>query len=131
MKKSTIAILFILIAPLIAYFFLSKNSANTAVEAQVNNPQMIKFASRMCYDCQRLEGVLKEVFPSYNDKITLTEISVQNNSSAVQNMIKKYQIKLVPTSIFIDKNGEVKAKIEGYIDNDTLKKHLEEISNNG
>ena len=85
----------------------------------------------MCYDCQRLEGVLKEVFPSYNDKITLTEISVQNNSSAVQNMIKKYQIKLVPTSIFIDKNGEVKAKIEGYIDNDTLKKHLEEISNNG
>jgi len=86
MKKSTFVILFILIVPMVAYFLLSKNDANTAVEAQVNNPQMIKFASRMCYDCQRLESVLKEVFPSYNDKITLTEISVQNNSSAVQNM---------------------------------------------
>ena len=131
MKKSTVVILLILFVPLIAYYFLSKNENISVVEAQVNGPQMIIFASRMCYDCQRLESVVKEVYPMYQDKVKLTEISVQDNSSAIQSMIKKYQIKLVPTSIFIDEKGDIKAKVEGYIDNNALKNHLEEISDNG
>ena len=98
MKKSTVVILLILFVPLIAYYFLSKNENLSVVEAQVNGPQMIKFASRMCYDCQRLESVVKEVYPMFQDKVKLTEISVQDNSSAIQSMIKKYQIKLVPTN---------------------------------
>ena len=131
MKKNALIILLILIVPMVVYFALSKNSGTSVVEAQVNQPQMIKFASRMCYDCQRLEKVLHEVYPEFRDKVTLTEITVQDNSSSVQNMIKKYNVKLVPTSIFIDKEGDIKARVEGYMDKEALKKHLEEISSNG
>ena len=131
MKKNALIILLILIVPLVVYFALSRSTGTAVVEAQVNQPQMIKFASRMCYDCQRLEKVLQEVYPEFRDKVTLTEISVQDNSSAVQNMIKKYSVKLVPTSVFLDKNGDVKARVEGFMDEKTLKEHLEEIAQNG
>ncbi len=131
MKRNALIILLILIVPLVVYFALSRSSGTAVVEAQVNQPQMIKFASRMCYDCQRLEKVLQAVYPEFRDKVILTEITVQDNSSSVQNMIKKYNVKLVPTSIFIDKNGDIKARVEGYMDENTLKNHLEEISSNG
>lgn len=131
MKKNALIILLILIVPLVVYFALSRSTGTAVVEAQVNQPQMIKFSSRMCYDCQRLEKVLQAVYPEFRDKVTLTEISVQDNSSAVQNMIKKYSVKLVPTSVFLDKNGDVKARVEGFMDEKTLKEHLEEIAQNG
>ncbi len=131
MKKNALIVLLILIVPMVVYFALSRSTGTPVVEAQVNQPQMIKFASRMCYDCQRLEKVLQAVYPEYRDKVTLTEITVQDNSSSVQNMIKKYSVKLVPTSIFIDKNGNVKARVEGYIDETTLRNYLNEISANG
>ncbi len=131
MKRNALIVLLILIVPMVVYFALSRNSGTAVVEAQVNQPQMIKFASRMCYDCQRLEKVIQEVYPEYRDKVTLTEIMVQDNSSSVQNMIRKYNVKLVPTSIFIDKNGDIKARIEGYMDETALKNHLNEILTNG
>ncbi len=131
MKRNALIILLILIVPLVVYFALSRSSGTALVEAQVNQPQMIKFASRMCYDCQRLEKVLQAVYPEFRDKVILTEITVQDNSSSVQNMIKKYNVKLVPTSIFINKNGDIKARVEGYMDENTLRNHLEEISSNG
>ncbi len=131
MKKNSIIVLLILLVPMIAYFVLSHNTKNSVVEAQLNQPQMIKFASKMCYDCQRLEKVMEKVYPDYLNKVTLTEISVQNNASSVQDMIKKYKVKLVPTSIFIDKNGNVKARVEGYMDENTLRNYLNEIANNG
>ena len=131
MKKNALIVLLILIVPMVVYFALSRSTGTAVVEAQVNQPQMIKFASRMCYDCQRLEKVLQAVYPEYRDKVTLTEITVQDNSSSVQNMIKKYSVKLVPTSIFIDKNGNVKARVEGYIDETTLRNYLNEILANG
>lgn len=131
MKRNALIILLILIVPLVVYFALSRSSGTAVVEAQVNQPQMIKFVSRMCYDCQRLEKVLQAVYPEFRDKVILTEITVQDNSSSVQNMIKKYNVKLVPTSIFINKNGDIKARVEGYMDENTLRNHLEEISSNG
>ena len=131
MNKNTLIILAIIIIPMIAYFALSKSKVENTAEAKINTPQMIKFASSMCYDCQRLQDVLKDVYPNFANKVVLTEISVQNNSSAVQNMIKKYRVKLVPTSVFIDKDGKVVNQVEGYIDKDTLEKYLSEISNNG
>ena len=131
MNKNTLIILAIIIIPMIAYFALSKSKVENTAEAKINTPQMIKFASSMCYDCQRLQDVLKDVYPNFANKVVLTEISVQNNSSAVQNMIKKYRVKLVPTSVFIDKDGKVVNQVEGYIDKDTLEKYLSEISDNG
>lgn len=131
MNKNLIIILAILFVPLIAYFALSKNNSASIVEAKIQQPQMLKFTSRMCYDCQRLEDVVKNVYPQYSDKVVLTEISVQDNSSKIQNLIKKYQIKLVPTSIFLDKDGEMVNRVEGFIDKDNLEKYLSEISNNG
>lgn len=131
MSKNTFIILMILVVPLVVYFALTKDSANTSVEAQVKMPQMIKFTSRMCYDCQKLEEVVKEVYPHFKDRVRLTEVSVQDNSSATQTMIKKYHVKLVPTSIFLDKNGEIKKEVEGTIDKATLEQYLSEISNNG
>ena len=131
MNKNLLVILSILFIPLVAYFILSKNVEDSSAVAKAQMPQLIKFTSSMCYDCQRLEGVVKEVFPNYTDRVALTEINVQNNASSVQTIIKKYKVKLVPTSIFVDNEGNIKNKVEGFINKTDLENYLNEIANNG
>lgn len=125
-----------LLLPLIAFGILSNSNSisaktNTQV-AQTENialgkPQVLKFTSTMCLDCQTMNKLFKEVFPKYNDKIVLTEISVQDGSSFTNEQIKKYNITLVPTMIFLDSNNKQIRRVEGAIEKEVLENYLKEL----
>lgn len=136
MKKSIIIVAIVLLLPLIAFGILSNSNSisaktNTQV-AQTENialgkPQVLKFTSTMCLDCQTMNKLFKEVFPKYNDKIVLTEISVQDGSSFTNEQIKKYNITLVPTMIFLDSNNKQIRRVEGAIEKEVLENYLKEL----
>ncbi len=136
MKKNIIIVAIVLLLPLIAFGILSNSNSisaktNTQV-AQTENialgkPQVLKFTSTMCLDCQTMNKLFKEVFPKYNDKIVLTEISVQDGSSFTNEQIKKYNITLVPTMIFLDSNNKQIRRVEGAIEKEVLENYLKEL----
>ena len=72
---------------------------------------------------------LKKIYPKYSDKILLTEIQVENNDDYTNEQIKKYGISLVPTTIFIDKDGNKVDKIEGDIEAQELEEMMKELIN--
>lgn len=128
--KNIITILLILIVPISAYLFMSKNSETiSAIAKDKNNPSIIIFTSSMCMDCQKMKGVIKEVEPTYNDRINFISINALDKSRKVQDYIKKYGIVLVPTMIFVDENENQTNKIEGFIPKDKLIIEIEDAIN--
>lgn len=134
MKKNIIIIALVFIVPLMAFWILSNSNTTTAktnmeVPTAENviatgKPQVLKFTSTMCLDCQTMNKLFKEVFPKYSNDIVLTEISVQDGTAFTTEQIKKYNITLVPTMIFLDSNNKVIRKVEGAIDKDVLEGYL-------
>ena len=129
MKKNLITILLILFVPLVAYMALTKSTQSTAkpTNDMANKPQVIKFTSSMCLDCQTMNKVFKEIFPKYEDSIVLTEIQVQDGNSFTHSKIKEYDVSLVPTIILIDSNGKTTKRIEGAIAKELMDKYLKEL----
>ncbi len=129
MKKNLFIILLIVFVPLITYMTMTKSTqtrARTIPEA-IGKPQVIKFTSTMCLDCQTMNKVFKEIFPKYEDKIILTEIQVQDGNSFTHSKIKEYDVSLVPTIILLDSNGKNVKRIEGAIDKSLMDKYLMEL----
>jgi thiol:disulfide interchange protein len=127
MKKNTIIILLIFAIPLITYFMLTLSNSTTAKTAQEGKPQVIKFTSQMCMDCQTMNNVFKEIFPKHKDNIVLTEIQVQDDNPYNKSMIKKHNVTLVPTIILIDSQGKVVKRIEGAVPASDMDKCLEDL----
>ncbi len=130
MRKNIITVLLILIIPMFAYWLLNTNDASTSstVAEASNKPQIIKFTSEMCMDCQTMNQIMKEIYPAYKDKITLIEIPVQDKTSFNQEQIKKYKVTLVPTIILIDSNGKQVKRIEGAIEKDVMDSYLQGLN---
>lgn len=124
MKKNAIIISLIFIIPLLAYMLLTVSNSSTAKTTEAGKPQIIKFTSAMCLDCQTMNKVFKEIFPKYQDKITLTEIQVQDRNSFNEEQIKKYNVTLVPTIILLNSKGQQVKRIEGAIPKQEMDNYL-------
>ena len=129
MKKNLLIILVIILVPLIAYMSMTKSTQTTArtMPEAVGKPEVLKFTSTMCLDCQTMNKVFKEIFPKYEDKIILTEIQVQDGNSFTHSKIKEYDVSLVPTIILLDSSGKTVKRIEGAIEKDLMDKYLMEL----
>ncbi len=125
MKKNLIVILLILLVPIAAYMTLAKSTAKTSDISSTNKPQVLKFTSSMCLDCQKMNGIFKEIFPKYEGKIILVEIPVQDSSSFSNSQIEKYNVTLVPTIILLNSDGNLVKRIEGAIEKEEMDKYLE------
>lgn len=127
MKKNLITVLLVFLLPLIAYFMLNTSSKNdfASVDAKTTRPQVIKFTSTMCLDCQTMNKIMKEIFPQYRDRIDLVEVNVQDNQRSTQDWIKKHDVTLVPTIILIDSNGNQVKRIEGAIEKELMDEYLQ------
>lgn len=129
--KNLFIILLILILPIVAYVVLdsgrNKNIISTA-EA-VNKPVVMIFTSAMCSDCQKMKKVIAVVEPNYSGKIEFIKVNAASSEKQVQDLIKKYNVYLVPTMIFIDKNGKQTKKQEGSMTEPMFENELKVLIN--
>ena len=104
MNRNIITILLIFLVPLVAYWTLAKDkSVATLPTIAFTGSEIIKFSSPMCYECQELEKVIKEVYPEFANKISITNIDVTSKNKDIKKIVKDYDVKLVPTCIFKNK----------------------------
>lgn len=81
----------------------------------------------MCYECQELEKIFDEVYPGYANKISLRKIDVTQKDNETKELIREYQVKLVPTTVFKDSDGHVIRRTEGAIQPRILENYFKEI----
>jgi thiol:disulfide interchange protein len=113
-KKTWIVVLAILIIPVLVYWGMSsKQNASVVAEARTEKPQIYKFSSSMCLECKEVEKIFKEIMPKYQDQIDYTEIMVDSRSDMKNALIKKYNVKLVPTVVMLNTDGSVSSRTVG------------------
>ena len=129
MNRNIIIIMAIFIVPLAVYFGLTRDKLTTLPSIASQGAEIIKFSSPMCYECQELDKIFDEVFPKYSKDISLKKIDVTQKNNETREMIKKYEVKLVPTTVFKDETGNVTRRIEGSMQSQILENYLKEITN--
>ena len=129
MRKNILLVLLIFLAPLAVYYGLTKKELASQPAIAAYGHEIIKFSSPMCFECQELEKVMDEVFPKYNNKVSLRKIDVTKNDENVQALIKEYDVKLVPTTVFKTRDGKVTRRIEGIIQPKILENYVVELIN--
>ena len=129
MNRNLFTILIIFLVPLVAYFGLVKYKSESMISYATEGSEVIKFSSPMCYECQELEKVFEEVFPKFNRTITLRKIDVTQKDKETRDLIKEYNVKLVPTTVFRDSKGNDVRRIEGNMQPKILENYLKEINN--
>lgn len=123
-----IALIFII--PILGYMILTKGNADSAdKQFEAGKPQIVKFTSAMCLDCKKLKKELDDVYPNYSDQIVLIEVGVQDENEFTRKQIEKYNVTLVPTLVFIDKDGKVVQRTEGFLTQNEIEKYMKELIN--
>ena len=123
MNKNIIWILLIFIVPVAAYYALTREITTPSAVA-VTGDEIIKFASPMCYECGELEKVMEEVFPKYENKITLTKINVSKTDKNTKTLIREYNVTLVPTTVFKNQDGRITRRVEGNMKPEVLESYM-------
>ena len=73
--------------------------------------------------------IFKEVYPGYANKVSLRKIDVTQNDKEVKRLIKEYDVKLVPTCIFKNADGQTLRKTEGNLQPAILENYIKEQLN--
>ena len=121
MNKNIIWIALIFLVPIAAYWGLTRENAVSLPVVAGTCDEVIKFASPMCFECMELEKVMDEVY--------LRKINVTDRDKNVQALIKEYDVKLVPTTVFKNQDGRVTRRIEGSMQPKILENYLVELIN--
>jgi thiol-disulfide isomerase/thioredoxin len=130
MNKNFAIVALIFLVPLVVYWTASKDkNVGLLPTIAFSGPEIIKFSSPMCYECQELDKIFEEVYPGFANKISLRKINVTTDDKSTKELIKKYEVKLVPTCIFKNEDGNVIRKTEGNIQPKILENYMKELLN--
>ena len=130
MNKNVIWILIIFILPIAVYYGLTRgNVTSHQAVAVTTGDEIIKFSSPMCYECNELEKVMEEVFPKYQDKVTLRVIDVTKRNNNVNELIREYNVTLVPTTVFKNQDGKITKRVEGTMKPEVFEEYVAELIN--
>lgn len=93
------------------------NKDNFEAEALKNEkPVLVDFWATWCGPCRMLAPALENIAEAYADKLVVGKVNVDEEMElAIQ-----YKIVSIP-ALYLFKNGEVKAKTVGYMDENELK----------
>ena len=109
MKKCIILILLLL-----SLMLLSGQKTTTKAAAEKAKPLVtfIELGSVNCVPCKMMKPVMKEVEEAYGDTIEIIfhDITLPKNRS----ISSKYKVKVMPTQVFLDKDGKEFSRHEGF-----------------
>lgn len=113
--KNKIIISLIFIVPLIIYFVLlavnPEINLEEAVDAKTNLPKVLIFSTPMCGECHKMIPIIEDSKTKYDNRIEFIKINA--NDSKHEHLVRKYMIYLVPTILYMDKDGKVIQRTEG------------------
>ena len=125
-KISLFVMTLIMVLP-IALYAIFKTPQNSAALAASGKPAVIEFYTPMCSECMKLKKILDVVEPKYSNKITFNRINAAKMDRNTMKQVQKYEVNVVPTTIFMDKDSNVILRTEGSMSQETLCSYLDRL----
>ena len=103
----------------------SKQAETKAPDQAVTKPDTIlvtfvEIGAARCIPCKAMQPIMKEVAQEYKGQVKVVFHDVWTPQGKVDGM--KYNIRVIPTQVFLDKNGKEYFRHEGYFPKDELVK---------
>ena len=87
----------------------------------------------MCSECKNVQKILDKIQDKY-EYVTFQEVNVGGKNASkkeVLNLIKKYDITVVPTLVFLDNEGNFHKKMEVDMTEEDITKTLDKLVSKG
>lgn len=85
-------------------------------EAMTNLPKLWDFWATWCPPCKELKPTIEALEKEYEGKIEIKSINVDENKDLAQ----KFEVKAIPTLVFLDAKGNELSRIVGLVPKDTI-----------
>jgi thioredoxin 1 len=82
----------------------------------------IEIGAARCIPCKAMQPIMKEVAQEYQGQVNVVFYDVWTPQGKIDAM--KYNIRVIPTQVFLDKNGKEYFRHEGYFPKEELVKVL-------
>jgi thioredoxin 1 len=83
---------------------------------EAGKPAVIEFGANACVSCREMKPVLAALAQSHGDRITVADVDILKE----REYISRYQIRLMPTQIFFDAQGQEIGRHMGKISGDEI-----------
>jgi thioredoxin 1 len=97
-------------------------TSDTYADAVAGGAVVVDFYADWCGPCKMMAPVFEETAKEYEGKVVFAKINIDENREIAQ----ANQVMSIPTLIFL-KDGEVKDRVSGAIDKDTLKSRVDAL----
>jgi thiol-disulfide isomerase/thioredoxin len=110
------------------------SSLNTLPEAaleralEAGQPTLAFYHSTDCYQCIVMMDTVTQVYPEYDDTITLIDVNVYEERNVP--LLKLVRLQYIPTLMFYNQNGEMQVHI-GVMEADQLRQTLAALIGGG
>ncbi len=118
----------LLIAPIVLGVVLSLSAS--AAEISSGKPVVLEFTSPMCSACNQIKQNLPEIETKYSSRVDIKKYNAASGDSETQQLMTKYNVKVVPTLIYINKDGKVIRTSTGALTTKQLDKYFSELGGN-
>jgi thioredoxin 1 len=86
-------------------------TAHSSPIAKTNLPRLIDLGRGQCIPCKMMTPILQGLKKEYEGKVIIEIIDISDSHGEVQ----KYQIRVIPTQIFFDREGKEVYRHEGFM----------------
>lgn len=88
-------------------------------------PKLIDVGSHRCVPCRKMEPILEELTEEYEGVFDVEFLDVMQSKN--KKMIRKYEVKAIPTQIFLDEKGKKLWRHEGFLSKEDILNKWKEL----
>ena len=92
------------------------SSSIEGIENPQHLPMLLEFSLDICIPCRKMKPILEEVTKEYQNKFLIKILEIED----YQALTRQFDIRVVPTQIFLDSQGKVFQRHEGFLDKGPL-----------
>ncbi|MFO7895573.1 MAG: thioredoxin family protein [Candidatus Cloacimonadales bacterium] len=75
-------------------------------------PTIVKLGSDSCVPCKMMKPILAELEAEYGERANILDLETADH----QDLTSQYKVRIIPTSIFFDQNGQQYERQEGFLE---------------
>ncbi len=99
------------------------SSSIPGIENPQHLPVLLEFSLDICMPCRRMKPILAEVAKDYRNKLLVRILEIEDYPG----LTRQFDIRVVPTQIFLDSRGKIFQRHEGFLDKDPLVRVLNQM----